>query len=64
MLLESHIWTEKTSLEDRIADAVAKREDLLNVATEFAEKVSTKAKIGVYLCAVEGGVVGRGVRAV
>jgi len=43
-----HTWTGKTSLEDSIVDAIAKPDNLLNVALKLASKVAPKAKMEVY----------------
>ena len=48
MLLEAHRWTGKEALEDGIVDAVAKPDEMLDVAMDLAKKWAPKAKMEVY----------------
>lgn len=48
MLLEAHKWTGKQAFEDGIVDAVAKPDEMLNVAVKLAKEQSERATMGVY----------------
>lgn len=48
MLLEAHKWTGEEALADGIVDAIAKPEEMFDVALDLARKWAPKAKMGVY----------------
>jgi enoyl-CoA hydratase/carnithine racemase len=48
MLLEGHRWTSQEALKDGIVDQVAQPDKMLNAALSLAERMSPKAKAGVY----------------
>jgi Delta3-Delta2-enoyl-CoA isomerase len=48
MLLEAYKWTGKQAYEDGIVDAIAKPDEMLNVAVKLAKEQSGRATMGVY----------------
>ena len=46
MLMETHRWTAKEALVDKVIDAVAGPEEMWDVALELAKKWAPKAKMG------------------
>lgn len=48
MLLEGHKWTSREALKDGLVDEIAHPDKMLESAIALAERVSPKAKAGVY----------------
>jgi enoyl-CoA hydratase/carnithine racemase len=48
MLLEGHKWTSQEAFKDGIVDSIVGPDKLFKTAMTFAERVSPKAKAGVY----------------
>jgi enoyl-CoA hydratase/carnithine racemase len=48
MLLEGHKWTSKEALKDGLVDEVANPDKMMESALALAERLSPKAKAGVY----------------
>ena len=48
VILQGHRFTSSEALADGVVDEVSPPEEMLNRALELAEKVKSKAKMGVY----------------